>query len=66
MSAKENSKITSKPLSARAIEVMKPSDKVKIDTGEYSGLRVACGTTGKKTFIYRYRSPVTDKITQLK
>jgi len=66
MSATENSKITSKRLSARAIEVMKPSDKVKIDTGEYSGLRVACGTTGKKTFIYRYRSPTTDKITQIK
>ena len=45
---------------------MKPSDKVKSDTGENSGLRITCGTTGKKTFIYRYRSPVTDKITQIK
>lgn len=29
-------------------------------------LRVACGTKGKKIFIYRYRSPVTDKIIQIK
>jgi hypothetical protein len=40
MSVTENNKITSKPLSARAIEVMKPIDKVKSDTAENSGLRV--------------------------
>lgn len=66
MSATQNSKITNKPLSALAIKAMKPSDKVMSDAGEYTGLRVTCGTTGKKTFIYRYRSPVTDKITQIK
>ncbi len=66
MSTTENNKITGKPLSALAIKTMKPSDKVKSDTGENSGLRITCGTTGKKAFVYRYRSPVTDKITQIK
>jgi integrase len=66
MSTTENNKITSKPLSALAIKTMKPSDKVKSDTGENSGLRITCGTTGKKAFVYRYRSPVTEKITQIK
>jgi len=56
----------SKPLSARAIEVMKPGDKVKVDAGEYTGLRVSCGKTGTKAFIYRYISPETDKMTQVK
>lgn len=56
----------SKPLSARAIEAMKPGDNVKVDTGENSGLRVNCGKTGVKTFIYRYRSPETEKLTQIK
>jgi hypothetical protein len=53
----------SKPLSARTIEAMKPGDKVKVDVGEYSGLRMSCGKSGTKTFIYRYRSPETSKLT---
>lgn len=56
----------SKPLSARAIEAMKPGDKVKVDVGEYSGLRVSCGKSGTKAFIYRYRSPETEKLVQLR
>jgi integrase len=56
----------SKPLSARTIEAMKPGDKVKVDVGEYSGLRMSCGKSGTKTFIYRYRSPETSKLTQVK
>jgi integrase len=56
----------SKPLSAKAIESMKPNDPVKTDSGENRGLRVICGATGKKTFFYRYNSPLTGKQVQLK
>lgn len=45
---------------------MKPMDKYKADVGENRGLRVACGATGLKTFFYRYISPVTGKLTQVK
>ncbi len=55
-----------KPLSSKAIETMKPTDKNKADTGENRGLRVACGATGIKTFFYRYTSPVTNKLSQVK
>lgn len=56
----------SKPLSSRTVETMKPDDKHLSDTGEYRGLRVRCGQTGVKTFFYRYNSPVTGKLTQIK
>ncbi|MCK9503290.1 MAG: tyrosine-type recombinase/integrase [Porticoccaceae bacterium] len=56
----------SKPLSARAVESMKPGDKVKVDVGENSGLRVSCGKGGAKSFVYRYKSPETGKLTQVK
>ena len=55
-----------KPLSSRTVEVMKPGDKIKADTGENTGLRVKCGVTGVKTFFYRYTSPVTSKLVQVK
>ncbi|MDA5479691.1 tyrosine-type recombinase/integrase [Yersinia intermedia] len=55
-----------KPLSSKAIEMMKPTDKNKADTGENRGLRVTCGTSGIKTFFYRYSSPVTNKLSQVK
>jgi integrase len=45
---------------------MKPGDKIKADTGENTGLRVKCGATGVKTFFYRYTSPVTSKLVQVK
>ncbi len=48
-----------KPLSSRTVEVMKPGDKIKADTGESAGLRVKCGAAGVKTFFYRYTSPIT-------
>lgn len=54
-----------KALSFRAIEVMKPSDSDKADNGVNRGLRVTCGKTGKKTFFYRYTSPVTHKLIQI-
>lgn len=57
---------STKPLSARTVEVMKPSDKDKADTGENAGLRVTCGATGVKTFFYRYTSPLSSKLVQLK
>ncbi|HII3367993.1 TPA: tyrosine-type recombinase/integrase [Klebsiella michiganensis] len=55
-----------KPLSSKAIEMMKPGDKNKADTGENRGLRVTCGASGIKTFFYRYTSPVTNKLSQVK
>lgn len=53
------------PLSHRAIETMKPKDKDKSDTGENRGLRVTCGASGKKSFFYRYRSPITNSLVQM-
>ncbi|MEL4870874.1 tyrosine-type recombinase/integrase [Enterobacter kobei] len=55
-----------KPLSSKAVEMMKPGDKNKADTGENRGLRVTCGASGIKTFFYRYTSPVTNKLSQVK
>lgn len=59
-------KTQAKPLSEKAIEAMKPNCNVRTDTGENTGLRVSCGATGIKTFIYRYSSPVTHKLVQIK
>lgn len=59
-------KTEKKPLSTKAIEAMKPGDKDKADTGENRGLRLTCGATGIKTFFYRYTSPLTHKLTQVK
>jgi integrase len=66
MNAAENSKTAPKPLSAKAIEKLKPGTPIKADIGENAGLRVKCGSTGIKTFFYRYKSPETDKLTQIK
>ncbi|MRS14106.1 tyrosine-type recombinase/integrase [Enterobacteriaceae bacterium RIT691] len=55
-----------KPLAFKTIETMKPGDKDKADVGENRGLRVSCGATGMKTFFYRYTSPLTGKLTQVK
>lgn len=55
-----------KPLSSRSIETMKPGDSDKADTGENRGLRVSCGKTGTKSFFYRYTSPATGKLIQVK
>lgn len=55
-----------KPLSTKAIEAMKSFDKDKADTGENTGLRITCGATGVKTFFYRYSSPITGKLIQLR
>ena len=57
MSGRQNSK----PLSYKAIEAMKPGDKDKADIGEYRGLRVSCGRTGKKSFYYRYNDPANPR-----
>ncbi|MCL1029776.1 DUF4102 domain-containing protein [Serratia sp. arafor3] len=45
---------------------MSPGDKDKADTGENRTLRTTCGATGVKTFFYRYTSPLTHKLTQVK
>lgn len=55
-----------KPLSFKAIEMMKPGDKDKADIVRNRGLRVSCGTTGVKSFFNRYMSPVTGKLAQVK
>jgi integrase len=52
-------------LSARAIDKMKTGDPVKSDIGEYSGLRVVCGKTGLKSFVYRYRSPIDNSLKKI-
>lgn len=54
-----------KALASRAIETMKPTSKELADSGENRGLRVTCGAKGIKTFIYRYRSPLTNKLVQI-
>jgi hypothetical protein len=64
--AVENIKQAGRPLSARAVDAMRPGDADRSDTGENIGLRVSCGSTGVRTFFYRYRSPETEKLTQLK
>ncbi|CFB68109.1 tyrosine-type recombinase/integrase [Yersinia enterocolitica] len=55
-----------KPLSSKAIEMMKASDHDKADVGENRGLRVSCGKTAVKSFFYRYTSPLTGKLVQIK
>ncbi|MBO1518108.1 tyrosine-type recombinase/integrase [Oceanisphaera pacifica] len=57
---------STKPLTTRTIQTMKPSSNDLSDTGENRGLRVACGSTGLKTFFYRYTSPETGKLVQAK
>ncbi len=43
---------------------MRPGEE-KADTAQHTGLRVVCGQTGRKSFFYRFRSPVTQKLTQV-
>ena len=43
---------------------MKSGDKDKSDIGENVGLGVSCGKTGKKSFFYRYRSPIDGSVKQ--
>lgn len=45
---------------------MRPGDKDKADIGENTGLRVTCGSTGTRTFYYRYMSPESGRLTQVK
>ena len=54
-----------KPLHDATIKKMKPKDKDIPDTLENRGLRVTCGSTGIKSFFYRYKSPITNKLTQI-
>ncbi len=65
MENRAEAKSDKKPLSSRTIATMKPGDGFKADTGENTGLRVRCGNSGVKTFMYRYRSPVTQKLCQV-
>ncbi len=66
MNGAQDSKNPSKPLSAKAVEALKPTSSIIADCGENTGLRVRCGRTGVKTFFYRYKSPETGKLTQVK
>ncbi|QWA10028.1 integrase [Sodalis ligni] len=45
------------PLSSKAIEMMKPTDKDKADTGENRGLRVGCGSTLSQSFVSTDKMP---------
>lgn len=55
-----------KPLNAATIKAMKIGDKDLSDTEENEGLRVSCANAGAKTFFYRYKSPITNKLCQIK
>ena len=66
MKTAQDSKPTKKALSDLAIRNMKPGAPIKPDVGENSGLRVKCGVAGTKTFFYRFKSPETGKLVQLK
>jgi integrase len=66
MKEPQNSKPSKKALSDLAIRKMKSGDSIKSDIGENSGLRVKCGTGGTKTFFYRYKSPETENLVQVK
>lgn len=57
---------SSKPLTAKTVETMRPGSKDRADLGDYRGLRVSCGKSGIKTFYYRYRSPESGKLTQMR
>ena len=57
----DKSNSTKKALTAIRINALKPN-KTLVDIGENSGLRVICGTKGIKTFFYRYRSPIDNKL----
>ena len=54
------------PLNSRKISAMKPGKAILADVGENRGLRVTCGNAGTKTFFYRYTSPVSNKLVQVK
>ena len=47
-------------------EMVIPGDKDRADVGKNRGLRVTCGATGVKSFFYRYTSPLTGKLAQVK
>lgn len=53
-------------LSSKKIEAMRPGDKDVSDTGEGCGLRVCCGNAGAKSFFYRYTSPLSGRLSQIK
>lgn len=55
-----------KPLYTSTIKAMKPEDKDLSDIEENEGLRVSCGKSGTKSFFYRYKSPITNKLCQIK
>ncbi|MEZ8144592.1 hypothetical protein A1OQ_13520 [Enterovibrio norvegicus FF-162] len=57
---------SSKSLCDLSIKTMKAGDKELVGTGKHIGLRVYVGKTGKKSFIYRYRHPMTKKLKQIK
>ena len=56
---------STKSFNSLTLNALKPGETVT-DAGEYRGLRATCGQSGVKTFIYRYRSPVTSKVKQYK
>jgi len=53
-------------LTSKKIEAMRPGDKDISDAGENRGLRLSCGNAGTKSFFYRYTSPISGKLTQIK
>ena len=54
-----------KPLNSNTIAAMKAGSSDLADIGENRGLRVSCAPAGTKSFYYRYKSPITGKLTQV-
>lgn len=46
-----------KPLSFKAVKMMKPGGKDEADVGENRGLRLSCGATGMNSFSTVTRVP---------
>jgi len=50
-----------KPLSDLKVKALKPDNSIR-DVGENAGLNVSCNKSGIKTFFYRYRSPLENRV----
>jgi integrase len=55
---------TKKPLNALSVKSLKSG--YLADTHPHSGLRLVVNKSGSKTWIYRYRSPIDNKLKQIK
>jgi len=52
---------SNKPLTSIKVKALKPGQSIK-DTAKNAGLNVSCNKIGTKTFFYRYRSPIENRV----